>query len=75
MKIKLSIILLLFNMFSVFSQEDSCLKEYGKQVITIDSLNKVLKTNKETFEILTDSLKKKQSTIDTLKLDLSKYDK
>ena len=38
-------ILLLFNIFSVFSQQD-LIKELTKQAVIIDSLERVLKTEK-----------------------------
>lgn len=74
MKIKISIIFLLFNLFSVFSQHESILKEYSKQVITIDSLKKVIKTEKENSKVQFESLIKKQDTIKKLKSTLSKLE-
>ena len=39
MKIKITIIIVLFNQFSVFSQQD-VMKEFAKQAVAIDSLKK-----------------------------------
>ncbi|ESU22618.1 hypothetical protein FEDK69T_18740 [Flavobacterium enshiense DK69] len=75
MKKKITIILFLFNFFTVFSQEQQILKEYSKQVITIDSLKKVIKTEKEKNRIQNDTLIKKDGQIKNLKSNLSKLDK
>ena len=57
MKIKITIVFLLFNLFSVFSQQD-LIKEVGKQAVVIDSLKKVTKTEKENYRIQSEALKK-----------------
>lgn len=71
MKIKITIIIVLFNQFSVFSQQD-VMKEFAKQAVAIDSLKKVIKIEKENYKILVDSLTKKEESIKSLKSILSK---
>lgn len=71
MKIKITLIIVLFNLFSVFAQQD-VMKEFGKQAVAIDSLKKVIKTEKENYKILVDSLTKKEESIKSLKSILSK---
>lgn len=74
MKIKITIVFLLFNLFSVFSQQD-LIKEVGKQAVVIDSLKKVTKTEKENYRIQSEALKNKNDSIKILKLTLSKLEK
>ena len=74
MKIKITIVFVLFNLFSVFSQQD-LIKELGKQAVIIDSLKKVTKTEKENYRIQSEALKNKNDSIKILKLTLSKLEK
>ena len=74
MKIKITIVFVLFNLFSVFSQQE-LIKEIGKQAITIDSLKKVTKTEKENYRIQNENLNNKKDSIKILKLTLSKLEK
>ncbi|TDD99389.1 hypothetical protein [Flavobacterium cellulosilyticum] len=74
MKIKITIVFVLFNLFSVFSQQD-LIKELGKQAVIIDSLKKVTKTEKENCRIQNETLKHKNDSIKILKLTLSKLEK
>lgn len=74
MKIKITIAFVLFNLFSVFSQQE-LIKEIGKQAITIDSLKKVTKTEKENYRIQNENLNNKKDSIKILKLKLSKLEK
>jgi hypothetical protein len=74
MKIKITIAFVLFNLFSVFSQQE-LIKEIGKQAITIDSLKKVTKTEKENYRIQNENLNNKKDSIKILKLTLSKLEK
>jgi hypothetical protein len=74
MKIKITIVFVLFNLFSVFSQQD-LIKELGKQAVIIDSLKKVTKTEKENYRIQSEALKNKNDSIKILKLTLTKLEK
>ncbi|AOW11015.1 hypothetical protein [Flavobacterium gilvum] len=74
MKIKISIVFVLFNLFAVFAQQD-LIKEIGKQAIIIDSLMKVNKNEKENYRVQNEILKNKIDSIKILKLTLSKLEK
>ena len=67
MKIKITIVFVLFNLFSVFSQQD-LIKELGKQAVIIDSLKKVTKTEKENYRIQSEALKNKNDSIKILSI-------
>lgn len=73
MKIKITIVVVLFNLCSVFSQQD-LIKELTKQAVSIDSLKKANKIEKEKYKVQTDSLKQIKDSIKNLKLTLSKLD-
>jgi hypothetical protein len=74
MKIKITIVFVLFNLFSVFSQQD-LIKEIGKQAVIIDSLTKVNKNEKEKYNVQYETLKNKKDSIRILKLTLLKLEK
>ncbi len=74
MKIKITIVFVLFNFFSVFSQQD-LIKEIGKQAVIIDSLTKVRKIEKEKYNVQNETLKDKKDSIKILKVTLSKLEK
>lgn len=74
MKIKITISFVLFNLFSVFSQQE-LIKEIGKQAVVIDSLTKVNKNAREKYNVQYETLINRNDSVKTLKLRLSKLEK
>lgn len=74
MKIKISLVFLFLNFYSVFSQQE-LIKEIKKQTITIDSLSKIIKMERENYRVQNETLKSKTDSIIGLKSTLSKLDK
>jgi hypothetical protein len=74
MKIKITIVFVFFNLFSVFSQQE-LIKEIGKQAVIIDSLTKVNKNAREKYSVQYETLNNKNDSIKILKLSLSKLEK